>query len=157
MSAASQWFTEASDMKIKTPANPSKKATARVKNPLPAPTNCHLCSGSVRIGTHEEVYGRNFSEWPYVYLCECCGAYVGLHPFTAIPLGTLADKPTRDARKSCKLPFERIWKSGAMTRTEAYQWLARKMGIPVHECHFGWFTAEQCRAAMHHCNDWLNR
>ncbi|MDU5667721.1 zinc-finger-containing protein, partial [Enterobacter hormaechei] len=143
-------------MEIKTPTNPSKKATARVKNPLPVPTNCHLCSGSVRIGTHGEVYGRDFSDWPYVYLCESCGAYVGLHPFTAIPLGTLADKPTRDARKSCKMPFERIWKSGAMTRTEAYQWLSGKMGIPVHECHFGWFTVEQCLTAMHHCNDWLN-
>ncbi|WP_154825797.1 zinc-finger-containing protein [Enterobacter hormaechei] len=74
-----------------------------------------------------------------------------------MPLGALADKPTRDARKSCKLPFERIWKSGAMTRTEAYQWLADKMDIPVHECHFGWFTVEQCHTAMHHCNDWLNR
>ncbi|EFC56414.1 hypothetical protein ENTCAN_06719 [Enterobacter cancerogenus ATCC 35316] len=44
-----------------------------------------------------------------------------------------------------------------MTRTEAYQWLAEKMGIPVYECHFGWFTVEQCQAAIRHCNDWLNR
>ncbi|MDR9889879.1 zinc-finger-containing protein [Pseudenterobacter timonensis] len=144
-------------MDIKTPSNPSRKATARVKNPLPAPTQCHHCSGLVRIGTHEEVYGRDYSDWPYVYLCEGCGAYVGLHPFTAIPLGTLADKRTREARKSCKLPFERIWRSGRMSRTEAYKWLADKMGIPTDECHFGWFSAEQCQTAMTHCNEWLSR
>ncbi|MFG0647737.1 zinc-finger-containing protein [Leclercia adecarboxylata] len=144
-------------MDIKTPSNPSRKATARVKNPLPAPTQCHHCSDRVRIGTHEEVYGRDYSDWPYVYLCEGCGAYVGLHPFTAIPLRTLADKRTRDARKSCKLPFERIWRSGSMSRSEAYKWLADKMGIPTDECHFGWFSDEQCQVAMTHCNEWLNR
>lgn len=144
-------------MDIKTPSNPSRKATARVKNPLPGPTQCHHCSDRVRIGTHEEVYGRDYSDWPYVYLCEGCGAYVGLHPFTAIPLGTLADKRTRDARKSCKLPFERIWRSGEMSRTEAYKWLADKMGIPAEECHFGWFSVEQCQAAMTHCNEWFTR
>ena len=144
-------------MDIKTPFNPSKKATARVKDPLAAPSHCHLCSGEVRIATHQEVYGRDFSKWPYLYLCEACGAYVGLHPFTAIPLGTLADKNTRDARKKCKVPFESIWKSGLMTRTQAYYWLASAMGIPARECHFGWFSAEQCHAAYHHCMSLLNK
>lgn len=134
-------------MDTKTPSNPSRKATARVKNPLPAPTQCHHCSGAVRIGTHEEVYGRDYSDWPYVYLCEGCGAYVGLHPFTSIPLGTLADQRTRDARKKCKPAFEHLWKSGRMSRTDAYRWLAEQMGIPFGECHFGWFTAEQCEKA----------
>ncbi|WP_369675649.1 zinc-finger-containing protein [Klebsiella pneumoniae] len=144
-------------VKIKTPSNPSRKATARVKNPLPVPTICHLCDSRIKIATHEEVYGRNYSDWPYMYLCEGCGAYVGLHPFTAIPLGTLADKRTREARKLCKEPFERIWRTGVMSRSEAYEWLASKMGIPQQECHFGWFTAEQCNLAMAHCNDLFKR
>ncbi|EDR6629479.1 hypothetical protein XS22_001878 [Salmonella enterica subsp. enterica] len=139
---------------IKTPSNPSRKATKRVSNPLPVPTECIFCSGAVRIGTHEEVYGRDYSEWPYVYICESCRAYVGLHPFTSIPLGTLADQKTREARKTCKLPFEQIWKSGQMTRSQAYQWLAEKMGIPVTECHFGWFDVEQCKSAKEICEGW---
>lgn len=116
--------------KIKTPTNPSRTATARVKNPLPAPTECHFCSGRVQIATHQEVYGRDYSDWPYVYLCQGCGAYVGLHPFTAIPLGTLADKATRQARKECKNPFECIWQSRLMSRSQAYGWLAEKWGSP---------------------------
>ena len=141
-------------METKTPSNPSRKATARVKNPLPTPTSCPFCDGLVRIGTHEEVYGRDYSDWPYVYICESCRAYVGLHPFTAIPLGTLADQKTRDARKKCKPSFELLWRSGKMTRTQAYEWLAGKLGIPVGECHFGWFTPEQCEKAEKICNQY---
>ncbi|MBO0505296.1 hypothetical protein FED29_017875 [Aeromonas veronii] len=136
----------------KTPDNPSRKAVLRVSNPLPVPSSCNICGElAVRIGTHGEVYGREYSDWPYVYLCECCGSYVGLHPFTAIPLGTLADRKTREARKSCKEPFERLHRTGVMSREQAYAWLAKAMGIPTGECHFGWFTAEQCTAAKALC------
>lgn len=72
-------------------------------------------------------------------------AYVGLHPFTAIPLGTLADEPTREARKRAKAAFNPIWQSGAMTRTDAYIWLAQQLGIENHEeCHIGWFDVATC-------------
>lgn len=136
---------------IKTPANPSRKAMARVKNPLPAPTECRFCQSHVRVATHQEVYGRDYSDWPWVYLCDNCGAYVGIHPFTNIPLGTLADKATRDARKNCKKPFEAIWRSGLMRRSEAYIWLAAQLNIPVGECHFGWFDIRRCEAARNAC------
>ncbi len=46
-------------------------------------------------------------DWPWVYICEGCGSYVGMHPFTDIPLGTLADAATREARKECKAPIQR--------------------------------------------------
>lgn len=152
-------------MEIKTPDNPSSSATARVKNPLPAPTICRFCSGSVRIAGHAEIYGgREFGDWPYVYLCDSCEAYVGLHPFTAIPLGTLADEPTRKARKECKPYFERLFnrklkvsgltvpqRFATMDRSEAYRWLANQMQIPIGECHFGWFDIEQCNRARGIC------
>jgi len=136
---------------VKTPQNPSKKATARVKNPLPAPTSCRFCKSNVRIATHLEVYGRDYSDWPYMYLCDDCGAYVGMHPFTNIPLGTLADRQTRLARKMCKMPLENIWKSEAMTRSEAYTWLAGELNISVSECHFGWFDVSLCEKAKDIC------
>lgn len=138
-------------MDLKTPLNPSRKATARVKNPLPAPSVCRICNGKVRIAHHDEIYGKAFGDWPYAYLCGDCGAYVGMHPFTAIPLGTLADKRTREARKQCKAPFEKLWREGVMSRTEAYHWLASEMNIATDECHFGWFDANQCYQAMSLC------
>ncbi len=146
MSAMQEAFDRASGKK--TPWNPSRKATARVKNPLPAPTSCPHCNGAVDLVNNSAIYGREYGEWPYAYACTTagCGAYVGLHPFTAIPLGTLADGPTRAARKRAKAAFNPIWQSGRMTRGEAYAWLARALGIEkTEECHIGWFDVSTCQ------------
>ena len=133
---------------MKTPFNPSIKAIKRVKNPLPTPESCNCCGGSVEAVRNSEIYnGRSFGEWPWVYLCRSCGAYVGIHPFTDIPLGTLADKETRIARKRSKAPFEQLHRSGMMSRSEAYGRLASKLGIKKEECHFGWFDAVMCERA----------
>ncbi len=135
----------------KTPWNPSKKATARVKNPLPAPTECPHCQGKhIEIVHHEDIYGKAYGEWPWTYLCTGCRAYVGMHPFTNIPLGTLADAPLRRARNECKQPFEVLHKSKKMTRDQAYAGLATHLNIPEEECHFGWFDAATCERAR----DW---
>ncbi|VWD55868.1 zinc-finger-containing protein [Burkholderia contaminans] len=117
------------------------QTTARVKNPLPAPTTCPYDGGPVEIVNNSAIYGREYGEWPWAFLCRSYRAYVG----PAIPLGTLADEPTRDARKRAKAAFNPIWQSGAMTRTDAYIWLARQLGIENHEeCHIGWFDVATC-------------
>lgn len=133
----------------KSPANPSRKATARVTNPLPVPTVCPHCGGPVRLVENSAIYRRNYGEWPWAYLCAPCDAYVGLHPFTAIPLGTLATAPIREARKLAKAAFNPLWMNGGMSRSEAYAWLAKAMGIAdVNQCHIGWFGVEQCVAVV---------
>lgn len=131
----------------------SRRALQRLRNPAPVPTSCNCCqSSAVKLVEHAAVYGgRSFGDWPYAYLCHDCGAYVGLHPKTDIPLGTLADKPLREARKSCKKPFDALWRGGSMTRTQAYQWLASQMGISAAECHFGLFSVVQCHQARDLC------
>lgn len=133
---------------IKTPWNPSKRAIARVKNPLPAPEQCNCCGSiSVSIVNNSAIYGRSHGKWPWAYRCDYCRAYVGMHPFTDIPLGTLADTKTREARKACKLPFIKIYESGILSRNAAYKALSEKLGIAVDECHFGWFDSGMCERA----------
>ena len=87
-----------------TPWNPSHKAIARVKNPLPVPDSCPYCGDQVEIKENKVIFGRNTGEWPWIYQCadDNCDAYVGMHPFTHIPLGTLADQETRERRKAAK-------------------------------------------------------
>ncbi len=134
--------------KPKTPWNPSAGAAKRVKNKLPRPKVCNVCHApNVAIKSHKEVYGRDYNDWPWLYYCESCGAYCGMHPFTNIPVGTLADAETRSARTRCKPAFNKLWQSGKMSRNEAYAHLAKLMNIPVGECHFGWFSKAQCEAA----------
>lgn len=145
-------------MDNKTPWNPSKKAIARVTDPLPVPETCRYeeCGGQVRILSHEEIYGgRSFGEWPWVYCCDGCGARVGMHPFTNIPLGTLALEPLRKTREACKKPFDQLWKDGHMGRTQAYRWLGKEMGKTIEQCHFGLFEEEDCLLAHRLCEQKL--
>ncbi|KUE88916.1 hypothetical protein ASL20_09855 [Cupriavidus necator] len=137
-----------------TPWNPSRRATARVKNPLPALIHCPYCSAPVDVESNAEIYGREYGDWPWAYRCagKNCHAYVGLHPFTNIPLGTLADAPTREACKRAKAAFYPLWQSGSMTRDEAYVWLAGALGIAIsEECHIGWFDVQTCQRVMAMC------
>ena len=143
----------AKEKKIATPWNVSRRATAKVKNPLPAPTKCNCCaSEAIEIVENSKVYnGRSYGKYPWIYLCGDCGAYVGLHPFTNIPLGTLANEEMRKARKDSKFYFTPLYASGDMDRNEAYERLAKKLGISKSECHFAWFDVEMCAKAADAC------
>lgn len=139
---------------VKTPWNPSRKAIARVSNPLPAPTECPYCGSKVELVSNAEIYGRTYGEWPWAFMCtdDSCGAYVGIHPFTAIPLGTLANAQLREARKAAKAAFNPRWQRGSMSRSEAYAWLAQQLEMPnVGECHIGWFDVATCRRVVEIC------
>lgn len=136
-------FRDLVDNHGKSPWHPSRKAMARVPDPMDAPV-LHGCGSPVEIAHHNQVYGKAYGEWPWVYRCAGCDAYVGMHPFTNIPLGTLADKRLREARKSCKQPFEKLWREGMMSRDQAYLALAQHLGIEPKACHFGLFDITTC-------------
>ncbi len=133
----------------KTPWNPSRRAVARVRNPLPVPETCQHCGSACAIVGNEHIYGRPYGEWPWAILCSGCRAYVGLHPYTGIPLGTLATPLMREARQRAKYVFNQLWENGRMTRSEAYAWLAGELGIAdVEHCHIGWFDVAQCQRVI---------
>lgn len=130
----------------------SRRALKRVKNPLPVPKACPYCNGPVTLVENSVIYkGKLFGDWPYAYDCRPCDAYIGLHPDTDVPLGTLADKALREARKKAKAHFFEWMEMSHVDRSGSYKWLAEKMNIPVDECHFGWFTESQCEEANDHC------
>lgn len=131
----------------RTPWHPDPRAEQRVRDALPAPTHCRFCAAEFRIMHHDTVYGRAYGDWPWCYACTACDARVGLHPGTAIPLGTLADGATRAARRRAKAPFQAYVAQCGGKRHKAYAELARRMHIPVRECHFGWFSEAQCGQA----------
>jgi len=113
-------------------------------------TRCHCCEGTVSFTTNDQVYGTTVGDWPYIYLCddEKCGAYVGTHAGSDRPLGKMAEASTRRARQQAHAIFDPTWKSGKITRSQAYTWLAEKMGISKAECHIGQFSVEQCETVI---------
>ena len=125
-----------------------KDTAEKVKDPTPVPTECRYCNGPVELVENSEIYRRNYGKWPYAYLCRPCNAYVGLHPNTLIPLGSLADGELRRARKTSKELFYAYVKDFALTRSQGYAHLAAAMGIHGKHRHFGMFEQDQCELAV---------
>lgn len=113
------------------------------------PRQCDCCGAERIVLTgNERVYGRPYGAWPFVYFCEACGAYTGLHPKSVFPLGTLADAATREARSQVHAVFDRLWVKQVLSRRDAYASLADKMGIPVAACHIAMFDRARCEQAL---------
>lgn len=117
----------------------SVTAIKRVRDALPIPTACPYCQGKVVLVNNETIYGRSVGDWPFLYACAgSCEAHVGVHADTAIPLGTLANKELRAARQCAKQSFHAMMLARRMVRTNAYKWLADKLGLPLQQTHYGW-------------------
>ncbi|MDC9599010.1 zinc-finger-containing protein, partial [Xenorhabdus anantnagensis] len=128
------------------------RAVQRVNDPYPIPTHCRYCGRHVMIEHHLNVFKRiHDNRWPWLYHCWTCGARVSIHPETDIPMGSLADKPTRIARLSAHQHFDYVREKWNWARTDAYRWLAKQLEISPSQCHFGWFDTEMCQRATNIC------
>lgn len=105
---------------------------------------CHnpakLVGGDVIYPHRPDLFAKKF------WQCLPCDAYVGTHKGSKDhqPLGRLANAELRAAKQRAHAAFDPIWKSGAMSRSEAYGALARLLGIEKKRCHIGWFDVERC-------------
>ena len=88
--------------------------------------------------------------------CAPCDAYVGTHkPNKRLglkgtePLGRLANAELRKAKIAAHAAFDPIWKSGSMSRQQAYAWLAGALGISsMSNTHIGMFDVDGCMAVI---------
>jgi hypothetical protein len=130
-------------MPKKTKGRSSKKCVQS----YPIPTTCPYCSSKVIYTNNKEVYGRKFGNGK-CYKCTNCDSYVGVHNGTNIPLGRLANRELRKLKKDAHALFDPQWKNGNKKREHAYRDLAKKLGIPTKECHFGWFDKPMLEKAI---------
>ena len=82
-----------------------------------------------------------------------CDGLVGCHPGTKVPLGTMAGKATRQARKAAHDAFDALWqpmgRQRKIYRSAAYAWLAEAMGVP--DIHIGTMTRAQAEQVVELC------
>jgi hypothetical protein len=52
------------------------------------------------------------------------------------------------SRYEAHLAFDKVWKSGRMTRSQAYAWMQQALNLPPHEAHISLFSCEQCAALL---------
>lgn len=115
--------------------------------------NCPYCGAKAVLRNSSEVFSKpKYNEMMWV--CSNypnCDAYVGCHKGTSIPLGRLANQRLRNLKKEAHRQFDPIWKSGLMSRKEAYRWLADMLHIPCDECHIGMFDIKMCQKVIAIC------
>lgn len=110
---------------------------------------CGYCNNPAALVGGDTIYPhRQDLKSKLFYLCKPCDAYVGCHPGTSTPLGTLADLELRRARSIAHNAFDPIWRSRLMSRTKAYKWLAHALNIDHGVCHIGMFDAATCKKVV---------
>ena len=99
--------------------------------------------------TGKTIYPHRPDLWgKFFYQCVPCEAYCGCHPNSDRPLGKLATARLRKLRSACHLKFDQLWKSGEMTRKEAYSWLQDKMNMSQEDAHIGMFNEIECEKLL---------
>lgn len=113
--------------------------------PEPDAVICPYCKQPAVWCENSVIYnGRNYGKSYMCYYCRPCDAYVGCHNNSRRPLGTMANKETREWRKKAHAAIDPIWQRKMMTRTKLYE-LKKHFG---HEVHIGESDAAQCRAII---------
>ena len=114
---------------------------------------CDHCQIDSELVTGKEIYPHRQDLFSlYFYRCPQCERRVGCHYGTANPLGGLATAEERVWRMKAHERFDKFWKGGKMSRTKAYSWLSKTMGIPTRKTHIGMFTADQCKEVIRLCD-----
>lgn len=113
---------------------------------------CPYCGAHAKlVDSSSVIYHRSYGR---AYICSNypeCDAFIGTHKGTDKPLGRLANAKLRKLKKEAHSTFDLLWKSGRMTRTEAYQWLSKQLKIPFKITHIGYFDEAQCQKVIEVC------
>lgn len=107
---------------------------------------CTYCEGQAELISSTRVYGGR--DYGMLWACLKCQAWVGVHKGSTKPLGILANAELRTLKMRVHQVFDRLWKSGTVSRTKAYKWLAEQMQIPPNKCHIGMFNDVMCKRAL---------
>jgi hypothetical protein len=116
--------------------------------------NCPYCNQQAHLVGGKKIYPHRPDLYEKVfYECEPCDAFVGCHIGTVNPLGRLANAELRKKKMAAHALFDPIWRTGQMTRGDAYKMLAEKLGIEQKDCHIGMFDVDMCNRVINVCRE----
>lgn len=117
--------------------------------------HCPYCGAKATLRPAAVVYGDRAKPDSYLYICDRypkCDAYVGAHQRTKLPMGTLANGDLRHKRIEAHKAFDWIWKSGLMTKWQAYKWMQGKFGLSESQAHIAKFSEYMCGQLIAACS-----
>jgi zinc-finger-containing domain len=97
----------------------------------------------------DSLYVYKTRSYGMIYICKPCNAYCGVHKGTKKSLGRVANKALREWKQKAHGEFDRIWKSGHMTRKEAYHAMSIFTKVPENYCHIGMFSIATCMKVVY--------
>jgi ssDNA-binding Zn-finger/Zn-ribbon topoisomerase 1 len=112
---------------------------------------CPYCGSTVVLRSAEGIY-RDNSDDARLYVCSkypACDAYVRIKEGTKnVPVGSMANGELRALRIEAHRCFDRIHKSGLMSRQDAYAWLAGVVAAPMAYAHIGQLGEYNCKVVI---------
>ncbi len=116
---------------------------------------CPYCGAKASLRPTSVVYGDAAKTDGYLYVCDRypkCDSYVGAHQRTKLPMGTLANGDLRHKRIEAHKAFDWMWKSGLMTKWQAYKWMQGKLALTDKQAHIAKFSEYMCDRLIEECN-----
>jgi len=116
----------------------------------PLQIKCPYCGRYMQLRSADGIYKDN-KEGKKLYVCSNypeCDTYVRLIDGTLEPMGTPANGHLRRLRDDTHKMFDQIWRTGLMSRQDAYSWMAMICGIPEQDAHIGNFREVMCNKVM---------
>jgi len=118
---------------------------------------CPYCGSHIVLRSAGGIYKDNTSG-TMLYVCSKypeCDAYVRAQPRTRKPVGSLANGTLRVLRQETHQYFDRLYLTGIMSRSEAYEWLAWVLKMPLSQAHIGFLGEYYCRRVIEECKGLL--
>ena len=113
---------------------------------------CPFCNKKAIWCENKEIYGRNYGKSYMIYLCKPCDSYVGCHNNTKNPLGTMANRETREFRNKAHSVFDKLW-NNKKERKLAYLKISNQLG---YEVHIGCSNITQCEDIIKYAETRIN-
>lgn len=120
---------------------------------------CPYCGGTLVLRSADGIYHNNKNN-TMLYVCAHypqCDAYVRTHPGTTIPVGTPANRELRALRNEAHHHFDQLYRSGLMSKQDAYLWLASLLQAPLSQAHIGYLGEYYCTQVIKESRKLLER
>lgn len=119
------------------------------------PTICRYCGGVIRLVPAADVYGSSTERLgmqnEYLYQCQNSQCPRWLPQGYHAAVGDVANEILRLKRIEAHQVFDAYWQKMHISRTKAYQWLARELKLPEEETHIGGFEIDTCQRVIDLC------
>lgn len=120
------------------------------KGVVSSPIRCPYCGSHAVLRSADGIYHENTRN-TQLYVCKnypACDSYVRVHKGTNIPVGTMANRELRALRAEAHRYFDQLYKTGLMSKTDAYAWLADLIAAPLSQAHIGLLGQYYCNLVI---------